>query len=191
MTIHKIRNEALFIQYNTHFGKSTVRIGSFRFIIYRSKRYQTGNIFAILANLTTKTIKQTEGCRNQLLFVQMSMKVGRVKVGVRCRPAFQDEIDFAKGDFLSIVDCRAEAINDPMLGQLSLTLINGKQREFLYDYVFDSGVTQDHVYNRIAKPVVSDVLKGFNGTIFAYGQTGTGKVMQCKPLLLIGPTTYF
>jgi hypothetical protein len=32
------------------------------------------------------------------------LKVGRVKVGVRCRPAFQDEIDFAKGEFMSIVD---------------------------------------------------------------------------------------
>ena len=104
------------------------------------------------------------------------MKVGRVKVGVRCRPAFQDEIDFAKGEFLSIVDTRTEAINDPSLGQLSLTLISGKQREFLYDYVFHTDATQDHVYNRIAKPVVDDVLKGFNGTIFAYGQTGTGKV---------------
>ena len=103
-------------------------------------------------------------------------KVGRVKVGVRCRPAFQDEIDFAKGDFLSIVDTRTEAINDPSLGQLSLTLVNGKQREFLYDYVFSVDSTQDHVYNTIAKPVVADVLKGFNGTIFAYGQTGTGKV---------------
>jgi hypothetical protein len=103
-------------------------------------------------------------------------KTGRVKVGVRCRPAFQDEIDFAKGEFLSIVETRAEALNNPSLGQLSLTLMSGKQREFLYDYVFDSSATQDQVYNTIAKPVVSDVLKGFNGTIFAYGQTGTGKV---------------
>ena len=31
------------------------------------------------------------------------------------------------------------------------------------------------MYERIGRPVVSDVLKGFNGTIFAYGQTGTGK----------------
>lgn len=105
-----------------------------------------------------------------------TQKAGRVKVGVRCRPAFQDEIDFARGDFISIVDTRAEAINDPNLGQLSLTLISGKQREFLYDYVFSSDATQDQVYNRIAQPVVADVLKGYNGTIFAYGQTGTGKV---------------
>lgn len=112
-------------------------------------------------------------------------KAGRVKVGVRCRPAFQDEIDFAKGDFISIVDTRAEAINDASLGQLSLTLISGKQREFLYDYVFSSDATQDQVYNRIAQPVVADVLKGFNGTIFAYGQTGTGKVTNKRSLHIL------
>ena len=31
------------------------------------------------------------------------------------------------------------------------------------------------VYNKVARPIVENVLKGYNGTIFAYGQTGTGK----------------
>lgn len=100
----------------------------------------------------------------------------RVKVAVRVRPAFQDEIDFAKGSFLSIVDTKAEdpAQNDP--GKVSLVLMSGKRRDFYFDYVFDEGSTQDQVYDRLARPVVTDVLKGYNGTIFAYGQTGTGKV---------------
>lgn len=55
-------------------------------------------------------------------------------------------------------------------------MLLGKQRDFVFDYVFDPDSTQDSVYDRIARPVVTDVLKGFNGTIFAYGQTGTGKV---------------
>jgi kinesin family protein 5 len=100
-------------------------------------------------------------------------KPGRVKVGVRCRPAFQDEIDFAKGEFLSIVDTRDETKDH--LGQISLLMVTGKQREFQYDYVFGPNASQDNVYERIARPVVTDVLKGLNGTIFAYGQTGTGK----------------
>jgi hypothetical protein len=100
-------------------------------------------------------------------------KVGRVKVGIRCRPAFKDEIEFAQGNFMSIIDSKSES-ND-QLGQISLTLMSGKQREFLYDYSFGSNATQDQVFDRIARPVVNDVLKGFNGTIFAYGQTGTGK----------------
>ena len=53
--------------------------------------------------------------------------------------------------------------------------MSGKQRDFIFDYVFHQDSSQDTVFDRVAKPVVDDVLKGFNGTIFAYGQTGTGK----------------
>lgn len=102
----------------------------------------------------------------------------RVKVAVRCRPAFQDEIDFANGEFFSIVDVKKDAVqqNNQQLGQLALTTISGKQRDFYFDYVFGDDVTQDFVYDKLARPVVTEVLKGCNGTIFAYGQTGTGKV---------------
>ncbi len=31
------------------------------------------------------------------------------------------------------------------------------------------------VFERVARPVVSGALEGFNGTIFAYGQTGSRK----------------
>lgn len=107
-------------------------------------------------------------------------KAGRVKVGVRCRPPFQDEIDYAKknsGEFIPIIETRAEHLDSSSLGQVSLLMSSGKQREFMYDYVFGTKCTQDYVYDRIARPVVTDVLRGFNGTIFAYGQTGTGKLL--------------
>ena len=35
--------------------------------------------------------------------------------------------------------------------------------------------TQAQTYATVAKTIVDDVLNGFNGTILAYGQTGTGK----------------
>jgi len=31
------------------------------------------------------------------------------------------------------------------------------------------------VYDEAVRPIVDSVLQGFNGTVFAYGQTGTGK----------------
>lgn len=31
-----------------------------------------------------------------------------------------------------------------------------------------------------ARPIVSNVLEGYNGTIFAYGQTGTGKTFTME-----------
>jgi molybdopterin/thiamine biosynthesis adenylyltransferase len=66
------------------------------------------------------------------------------------------------------------------LGKVSLTLMSGQRRDFFYDCVFDSASTQNEVYDSIAKPVVDNVLNGFNGTIMAYGQTGTGsRILSC------------
>jgi kinesin family protein 3/17 len=39
---------------------------------------------------------------------------------------------------------------------------------------------QVDVYNRVARPIVDNVLEGYNGTIFAYGQTGTGKTFTME-----------
>ena len=46
---------------------------------------------------------------------------------------------------------------------------------FTFDSVFDLDSTQLDVYTQTAKPAVQSVLEGYNSTIFAYGQTGTGK----------------
>jgi len=43
------------------------------------------------------------------------------------------------------------------------------------DRVFDTGTTQKEIYDIAAKPIIESVLEGFNGTIFAYGQTSSGK----------------
>ncbi|KAH8088687.1 hypothetical protein JL720_6639 [Aureococcus anophagefferens] len=46
-------------------------------------------------------------------------------------------------------------------------------------YTFDAALgveaSQAAVYDAVAKPMVADVLRGFNATLFAYGQTGAGK----------------
>ena len=44
-----------------------------------------------------------------------------------------------------------------------------------FDKVFEPDSTQYDVYDITAKPIIKDVLNGFNGTIFAYGQTASGK----------------
>lgn len=46
---------------------------------------------------------------------------------------------------------------------------------YMYDKVFKPNATQEKVYNEAAKAIVKDVLMGYNGTIFAYGQTSSGK----------------
>lgn len=46
---------------------------------------------------------------------------------------------------------------------------------YVFDRVLKPNVTQEQVYGAAAKSIVKDVLTGFNGTIFAYGQTSSGK----------------
>ncbi|KAI8373833.1 kinesin motor domain-containing protein [Blakeslea trispora] len=46
---------------------------------------------------------------------------------------------------------------------------------YTFDRVFKEDATQQEVYHNVAEPILEDVLKGYSCTIFAYGQTGTGK----------------
>ncbi|KAJ8942198.1 hypothetical protein NQ318_021085, partial [Aromia moschata] len=54
---------------------------------------------------------------------------------------------------------------------------------YLFDKVFKPNATQEKVYNEAAKSIVTDVLSGFNGTIFAYGQTSSGKTHTMEGVL--------
>ena len=45
-------------------------------------------------------------------------------------------------------------------------------KSFTFDSVFSSNCHQKTIYDVCAAPVVQSVLEGYNGTIFAYGQTG-------------------
>jgi kinesin family protein 5 len=57
---------------------------------------------------------------------------------------------------------------------------------YVFDKVFRPDATQEKVYNEAAKEIVKDVLSGYNGTIFAYGQTSSGKThtMEVKRFAL-------
>uniref|UniRef100_A0A3Q3W6F4 Kinesin-like protein n=1 Tax=Mola mola TaxID=94237 RepID=A0A3Q3W6F4_MOLML len=48
-------------------------------------------------------------------------------------------------------------------------------KPYYFDHVFQSNTTQEQFYNAVAQKIVKDVLEGYNGTIFAYGQTSSGK----------------
>ncbi|XP_065301794.1 kinesin heavy chain [Dermacentor albipictus] len=54
---------------------------------------------------------------------------------------------------------------------------------YVYDKVFKPNATQEKVYSEAAKAIVKDVLMGYNGTIFAYGQTSSGKTHTMEGVL--------
>lgn len=54
-------------------------------------------------------------------------------------------------------------------------LTSTNKLEFKLDKVFPSDSTQIEVYNEVVESSINDVLNGYNGTIFTYGQSGSGK----------------
>lgn len=42
------------------------------------------------------------------------------------------------------------------------------------DHIYDENKTTQDLFDEVAKPIVEKSVKGFNGTIFAYGQTSSG-----------------
>uniref|UniRef100_A0A7N8XPY0 Kinesin-like protein n=1 Tax=Mastacembelus armatus TaxID=205130 RepID=A0A7N8XPY0_9TELE len=79
--------------------------------------------------------------------------------------------------------CRFRPLNQAEIlrGDLFLPKFQGDDtvivggRSYVFDRVFPTNTTQEQVYNTCAKQIVKDVLCGYNGTIFAYGQTSSGK----------------
>lgn len=43
------------------------------------------------------------------------------------------------------------------------------------DHIFDTNASNNDVFDNVVKPIVDAVVNGFNGTVFAYGQTSSGK----------------
>ncbi|XP_033321263.1 kinesin-like protein 68D [Megalopta genalis] len=101
-----------------------------------------------------------------------------VQVVVRCRP--MDEREVARG-YKRVVDVfPARGVveirhprDDPSSDNVKV---------FTFDAVYDWNSSQQDLYEETVRPLVSSVLDGFNGTIFAYGQTGTGKTYTMEGL---------
>lgn len=55
-----------------------------------------------------------------------------------------------------------------------------QMKTFGFDHVFAPSAQQIDVYKAVVVPVVDEVLLGYNCTIFAYGQTGTGKTFTME-----------
>ena len=51
----------------------------------------------------------------------------------------------------------------------------GSKLQFQFNHVFGMQATQDEIFDAVARQMIDTFLNGYNGTIFAYGQTSSGK----------------
>ncbi|CAG2121437.1 unnamed protein product, partial [Medioppia subpectinata] len=109
-------------------------------------------------------------CNTFAEFETMSAE-DNVRVVIRCRPLLPDlELN---------QDICVETDSD---GQT----IRVSARQFTFDRIFGIDSTQTDVFTHSAKHIIDCVLQGYNGwygTIFAYGQTGTGKTYTVSGIL--------
>lgn len=106
------------------------------------------------------------------------------------------ERESLKGKFISAIEMNPpkglvstfeyfniESIEINQLEQFINDSANYNLSQFLFDKVFPSSTQQKIIYNDVALPVIQHVFKGMNGSILAYGQTGTGKTHTMEGFL--------
>ena len=101
-----------------------------------------------------------------------------IKVFVRFRPLNELENELLSDN------CGWETpkyISDTQIGIYSTKELKDSNAQipsnliFKYDKIFTSESQQSQIYENVGKRIVGDVMEGYNGTIFAYGQSGSGK----------------
>lgn len=98
-----------------------------------------------------------------------------VRVVVRCRPLNEKEKN---------MKCPMAVKCDEVRGSVTVNQSESRSGDqpkvFTFDRVFGPESKQTDVYNDTARSIVESVLEGYNGTVFAYGQTGTGKTFTME-----------
>ncbi|KAG5477072.1 hypothetical protein LSCM1_05413 [Leishmania martiniquensis] len=100
------------------------------------------------------------------------------RVVVRVRPPLQRELHGYRPfvDVIQIAPQHASTITlcDALDTEDGRGAVYSRQ-SYTFDRVYAADTTQEDVYESSARPAVFSVLEGYNATLMAYGQTGTGK----------------
>ncbi|WPJ58948.1 hypothetical protein SMAC4_00205 [Sordaria macrospora] len=92
-----------------------------------------------------------------------------INVVVRCRGRNDREVKEN-----SAVVVKTEGLKGRIV-ELSMGPNAVSNKTYTFDRVFSQAADQAMVFDEVVKPILEEMLAGYNCTIFAYGQTGTGK----------------
>ncbi|TGO07944.1 hypothetical protein BTUL_0235g00070 [Botrytis tulipae] len=92
-----------------------------------------------------------------------------INVVVRCRGRNEREVKENSGVVLSTEGVKGKNL-DLSMGPSALS-----NKSYHFDKVFSSAADQAMIFDDVVTPILDEMLAGYNCTIFAYGQTGTGK----------------
>ncbi|KAG1972872.1 P-loop containing nucleoside triphosphate hydrolases superfamily protein [Pimephales promelas] len=112
---------------------------------------------------------------SQIPAAKKDEKGRNIQVVVRCRPFNTVE---RKSASHTVVECDQN--------KKELTVRTGgatdksSRKTYTFDMVFGPSAKQIDVYRSVVCPILDEVIMGYNCTIFAYGQTGTGKTFTME-----------
>ncbi|KAJ7894631.1 P-loop containing nucleoside triphosphate hydrolase protein [Mycena olivaceomarginata] len=108
-----------------------------------------------------------------------------IQVVVRCRCRSEREITENSPIIVSSNGAKSkELCIEAALPQSSLGVVTlPPVRTYPFDIAFGPEADQALIYHEVVAPLLDEVVKGYNCTLFAYGQTGTGKT--CVLLLIL------
>ncbi|XP_066476731.1 kinesin-like protein KIF11 [Tiliqua scincoides] len=98
-----------------------------------------------------------------------------IQVVVRCRPFNVSE---RKANSYAVVEC--EHARKEVLVRTGGLTDKTSRKTYTFDMVFGAQAKQIDVYRSVVCPILDEVLLGYNCTVFAYGQTGTGKTFTME-----------
>ncbi|KAI0837664.1 kinesin-domain-containing protein [Hypoxylon sp. FL0890] len=92
-----------------------------------------------------------------------------IDVVVRCRGRNEREVRENSAVVVSTEGVKGKLV------ELSMGPSALSNKTYNFDRVFSQAADQSMIYDDVVKPILEEMLSGYNCTIFAYGQTGTGK----------------
>ncbi|KAI0467189.1 P-loop containing nucleoside triphosphate hydrolase protein [Xylaria cf. heliscus] len=92
-----------------------------------------------------------------------------INVVVRCRGRNEREVRESSAIVVSTDAAKGKTV------ELSMGPSALSNKTYNFDRVFSPAADQAVIYDDVVKPILEEMLSGYNCTIFAYGQTGTGK----------------
>ncbi|PKA46272.1 125 kDa kinesin-related protein [Apostasia shenzhenica] len=110
------------------------------------------------------------GDGNGFLNIKQDKEKGvNVQVILRCRPLSEEDARLRTPAVISCNEQRREVLASHNVANKQI------DKAFVFDKVFGPTSLQKDLFDHCICPIVKEVLEGYNCTIFAYGQTGTGK----------------
>ena len=102
-------------------------------------------------------------------FEQDGAEETNIHVVVRCRGRSEREVKENSGVVVSTTGVKGKHV------ELSMGPSALSNKTYHFDKVFSPAADQAIIFEDVVTPILNEMLTGFNCTIFAYGQTGTGK----------------